>query len=169
MSGAELGPLLLAAITFAVMFGLRQHHERKKLELRQEHAQFAGWAKLHIRMSDEVWECPQCSLPCFSWKAVEHHQDPAGSACAWFQEHAEELNELLARVRAHTGNSADDGDSGGPEGVTGWHVSATMEAGPEEPERPPAEEIDGGDQAALEQFENRAEAFRALMSRINKP
>lgn len=168
MSGAELGPLLLAAITLVAAYALRQHHERKKLELRQEHAQFAGWAKLHIRMSDEVWECPQCSLPCFSWKAVGHHQDPKTSACAWFTDHADELNDLLGRVRALAKDDAGS-DSDGPEGVTGWHVSATMDSGPEDPPEPPEGEIEGPERAELEAFENRAEGFRVLMNRINKP
>lgn len=91
--------LALGVVAFALI-PLRWYHGRRVMALRQEFAEFAGWRKLSVRLSQEVWECPRCSLPCYSWKAVEQHQDPKLSACSWLEEHAEALEALLARVAA---------------------------------------------------------------------
>jgi len=153
--GAELGPILLAAVTLVIGYGLRLHHLRKQHELRQQYAEFNGWEKLSVRMSDEVWGCPQCGAGVYSLQAVGQHQDPAESPCAWLKENKAALDELLGALKRRGDKDKNDME---------YSASALYDggSGPGEATQEELQEL-----AELDSMEERGERFRALMERIN--
>jgi hypothetical protein len=91
--------LALAVLAALVWCGLWLYHRRKSRELRQRYAEFEGWRRIRPSMFQEVWQCPDCGVPCFSWPAVGVHDDPETSPCAAFRDRRGTLEEA-ARARS---------------------------------------------------------------------
>lgn len=93
--------LALVVVALVAGYGLRLYHIRRGVELDQRHAKHHGWEKRTLSIRQEVWVCPRCRTPLFTWSDVNQHQS-AESPCGVLEDKQADAARLEQESEAAT-------------------------------------------------------------------